>query len=128
MTAILELSPKDLQSHRLAAEVHRRRGRLDAAVEHLEAAARLDPGDRESRALLGLLRAEAPAGGDADGLGRVLADDTFATLTFARACLDQGLSEEAAQVFGCLLRRDPDNADAHAGLEQALRARLRRKG
>jgi tetratricopeptide (TPR) repeat protein len=128
LTAILELSPKDLQSHRLAAEVHRRRGRLDAAVEHLETAARLDPGDRESRALLGLLRAGAPAGGEANGLGRVLGDDTFATVTFARVCLDQGLAEEAAQVFGRILRRDPDNAHARAGLEQALRARLRRKG
>jgi tetratricopeptide (TPR) repeat protein len=128
LTSILELSPKDLQSHRLAAEVHRRRGRLDAAVEHLETAARLDPGDRESRALLGLLRAGAPAGGEANGLGRVLGDDTFATVTFARVCLDQGLAEEAAQVFGRILRRDPDNAHARAGLEQALRARLRRKG
>jgi tetratricopeptide (TPR) repeat protein len=128
LTAILQLSPKDLQSHRLAAEIHRRRGRLDAAVEHLEAAMRLDPGDRESRALLGLLRAEAPTGGQADGLARVLADDTFATVTFSRACLDQGLAEEAAQIFGRILRRDPDNAEARAGLEQALRARLRRKG
>jgi tetratricopeptide (TPR) repeat protein len=128
LTAILELSPKDLQSHRLAAEVHRRQGRLDAAVEHLETVTRLDPGDRESRALLGLLRAEAPASGEAEGLGRALNDDTFATITFARACLDQGLSEEAAQVFGRILRRDPDHTDARGGLEQALRARLRRKG
>jgi len=128
LTAILELSPKDLQSHRLAAEVHRRCGRLDTAVEHLEAVTRLDPGDRESRALLSLLRAEAPASGESAGLGRALADDTFATITFARACLDQGLSEEAAQVFGRILRRDPDHADARGGLEQALRARLRRKG
>lgn len=128
LTAILELSPKDLQSHRLAAEVHRRQGRLDAAVEHLEAVTRLDPGDRESRALLSLLRAEVPAGGEAAGLGRALSDETFATITFARACLEQGLSEEAAQVFGRILRRDPDHADARGGLEQALRARLRRKG
>src|SRR5690242_6388740 len=35
LTAILQMSPKDVQCHRLAAEVHRRAGRLDAAVGHL---------------------------------------------------------------------------------------------
>ncbi len=128
LTAILEVSPKDLQCHRLAAEIHRRRGRLDAALGHLEEAARLDPGDRESRALLGLLRAGPPGGEAAGGLGSVLADDTFVTVTFGKVCLDQGLAEEAGQIFTRLLRRDRDNADARAGLEQALRARLRRKG
>jgi tetratricopeptide (TPR) repeat protein len=128
VTAILEVSPKDLQSHRLAAEIHRRRGDLDATIAHLEAVARLDPGDRESRALLGLLRADAGAPAETDGLGRVLRDDTFVTVTFGRTCLDQGLAEEAAQVFTRLLRRDPDNPQAREGLGQTLRARLRRKG
>src|SRR5918999_4088483 len=45
LTAILEASPKDLESHRLAAEIHRRRGGIDAAVAHWEAVTRLDPGD-----------------------------------------------------------------------------------
>jgi tetratricopeptide (TPR) repeat protein len=126
LTAILEVSPKDLQSHRLAAEIHRRRGGVDAVVAHLEAVTRLDPGDRESRALLGLLRTGAAA--EPDGLGRVLGDDTFVTTTFGRVCLDQGLPEEAAHVFTRLLRRDPNNSAAREGLEQAVRARFRRKG
>src|SRR5438477_10283407 len=42
--AILQTSPKDVQCHRLAAEVHRRAGRLDVAVGHLEKAVGLDPG------------------------------------------------------------------------------------
>jgi tetratricopeptide (TPR) repeat protein len=128
LTAILEVSPKDLQSHRLAAEIHRRRGAVDATIAHLEAVTLLDPGDRESRALLGLLRSDPGAAADTDGLGRVLRDDTFVTVAFGRACLEQGLAEEAAQVFTRLLRRDSDNAEARGGLEQALRARLRRKG
>src|SRR6266705_332652 len=33
--AILEASPKDAQSHRLAAEIERRLGRIDRAVTHL---------------------------------------------------------------------------------------------
>ena len=124
--AILQASPKDLQCHRLASEVHRRLGRLDDAVRHLEQAASLDPGDREARALLGLLRAEAPAGDS--GLARLLADDTFVTVAFGRLCLDQGLADEAAIVFTRLLRNDPDDAGARERLETALRARSRRKG
>lgn len=124
---LLEATPHDAEAHRLAAELNRRSGRLDVAVEHLEAAVRADPGDREARALLGLLRAEAPAG-ESGGLARVLSDDTFVTVAFGALCLDQGLADEAAHVFTRVLRKDPDNTEARAGLEQALRARLRRKG
>jgi len=124
--AILRVSPNDVQCHRLAAEVHRRLGRIDDAARHLERAASLDPGDRESRALLGLLRAGASLGDS--GMARLLADDTFVTVAFGTLCLDQGLADEATIVFTRLLRKDPDNAGARERLEAALRARSRRKG
>jgi len=127
-SAILELAPKDVQAHRLAAELQRRLGRVDQAVIHLESALRLDPADRESRSLLALLRAAAPQGEDVSGLGRILADDTFATVAFGAVCLEQGCVEEAAQIFTRILRKDPDNREARAGLETTLRARQRRKG
>jgi len=126
LSAILETSPKDVQCHRLAAEVHRRAGRLDAAVGHLEKAVGLDPGDRDSKALLSLLRADAVV--DGSGLARVLADDTFATLSFGTLCLEQGLAEEAALVLNRVVRRAPDNTEARERLEAALRARSRRRG
>ncbi len=125
---MLQANPKDVQCHRLAAEASRRLGRLDAAVRHLDAAVELDPTDRESRALLALLRADPGAGGDGSGLARVLADDTFATLAFGGACLEQGLADEAAIVFTRVLRRSPDNGEARERLEAALRARSRRRG
>ena len=128
LTAILQLSPRDVQSHRLAAEIHRRHGRIDEAVAHLETAVRLDAGDRETRALLGLLRAATPSPGEAGGLARVLGDDTFATVAFGTLCREQACLEEAAQTFTTILRRDPGNRDARDGLEQMLRARQRRKG
>ena len=127
LAAILETSPNDVQCHRLAAEIHRRRGRLDEAVAHLEAAVRLDAGDRESRALLGLLRATPPAG-ETSGLARVLGDDTFATVAFGTLCLEQSCLEEAAQTFTKILRKDPANRAAREGLELTLHARQRRKG
>jgi tetratricopeptide (TPR) repeat protein len=126
VAVILEVSPRDVQPHRLAAEIHRRCGRLDEAVRHLETAVTLDPGDRESRSLLGLLRASGP--GEGSGLRRVLADDTFVTLAFGSLCLDQGLLDDAASVFTRLLRKNPDNPEARERLEQTLRARLRRRG
>jgi tetratricopeptide (TPR) repeat protein len=126
--AILKLAPRDVQCHRLAAEAHRRRGDIDAAVGHLETAVALDPGDRESRALLPLLRATPESGAEATGLARVLSDDTFVTVTFGTLCLEQGCVEEAAQVFTRILRKDPNHHEARERLEQALRARARRKG
>jgi tetratricopeptide (TPR) repeat protein len=128
LEAILQTSPKDVQCHRLAAEVHRRAGRLDAAVAHLEKAVGLDPGDRESNTLLSLLRGDAAGPGEAAGLARVLSDDTFATLSFGALCLEQGLADEAALVLTRVVRRSPDNAEARARLEAALRARSRRRG
>ena len=103
-------------------------GRIDEAVTCLEVAVRLDPGDRESRSLLGLLRAATPPDGDASGLGRLLGDDTFATVAFGTLCLEQGCVEEAAQAFTRILRRDPEHREARERLETTLRARQRRKG
>jgi len=129
MRTILEASPKDVQCLRLAAEVERRRGNVDAAADQLERVVKLDPGDREARALLGFLRADPrAAAAESSGLTRVLRDDTFATLTFGTICLEQGCLDEAATVFTRLLRKDPDNLRAREGLEQTLRARSRRKG
>jgi predicted Zn-dependent protease len=125
---ILEQSPKDVQCLRLAAEVERRRGNVDGAADHLEKVVKLEPGDRESKVLLGLLRADPQATGESTGLARVLRDDTFATLTFGTACLEQGCLDEAAAVFTRLLRKDANNAAARDGLERTLGARSRRKG
>ena len=128
LEAILEVSPKDVQSHRLAAEVQRRMGHIDEAVRHLEAAIALDPADRESQGLLALLRGSEPPAAGATGLARVLSDDTFATVTFGALCLEQGCVEEAAQIFTRILRKNPDHREAREKLEGALRARQRRKG
>lgn len=124
---VLEVQPNDVQCHRLIADLYRRHGDIDTAIEHLETVVTLDPGDRESLALLGLLRPDMPAG-ELTGLARVLRDDTFVTVTFGTVCLQQGCIEEAVTVFTRLLRKDPSHIRAREGLEQALRARSRRKG
>ena len=124
---ILAASPNDVPTRRLAADADCRRCRVDRAAEHLDVVVTADPADRESRALLAVLRA-APGADEASGLARVLRDDTFVTASFAAVALEQGATEEAALVYTRLLRRDPNHAGAREGLEQALRARLRRKG
>ena len=125
---ILQSSPKDAQVHRLAAGIHRRAGRLEEARQHLEHVVKLDGGDRESRLLLETLAAGGRAG-DGSPLGRVLADDTFATMSMGALCLEQGLSDEAAQIFLRLTRKHPGDARARDRLEEALRAKTqKRKG
>jgi tetratricopeptide (TPR) repeat protein len=124
---MLRVSPKDVQCLRLAAELNRRLARIDAAVSQLELVTSLDPGDRESRALLGLLRAGATASAET-GVARLLSDDTFVTPAFGELCLEQGLGDEAAIVFTRMLRKNPGDAGARERLETALRARSRRKG
>ena len=49
---ILEASPRDVQAHRIAAEIHRKAGRWEEARQHLERVVKLDAADRESRLLL----------------------------------------------------------------------------
>ncbi len=125
---ILQSSPKDAQAHRLTAEIHRRAGRWEEARQHLERVVKLDAGDRESRLLLETLAAEGHAG-DGSPLGRVLADDTFATMSMGAVCLEQGLNDEAAQIFLRLTRKNPGDARARERLEEALRAKTqKRKG
>jgi tetratricopeptide (TPR) repeat protein len=126
--AILEASPHEAQAHRLAGDLYRRAGALVDAVGHLEQAVRLDPGDRESRALLDVLGAGGTVS-DGSALKQLLSDDTFVTMSFGRLCLEQGLVDEAAQIFLRLLGRDLRNAEAREGLEEALRFKTqRRKG
>jgi hypothetical protein len=68
-----------------------------------------------------------PPGGST--LERLLADDTFATMSFATVCLDQGLVDEAAQVLLRILTKDPGHAQARARLDEALRLKTqKRKG
>ena len=128
LSIILQASPKDAQAHRLAADVHRRAGRLPEARQHLERVVRLDAGDRESRLLLETLAAEGRAG-EGSPLARALADDTFATMSMGALCLEQGLPDEAAQIFLRLTRKNPGDARARDRLEEALRAKTqKRKG
>lgn len=128
LQVILAATPRVAEAHRLAAEIHRRAGQPEPAARHLEALLRLEPGDREARAVLELLRGEGRVAGTSP-LAAVLADDTFATLAFADVCLAQGLHEEAAQICLRRLRAHPDDPRARERLARALRAKpQRRKG
>ena len=128
LTALVARAPDDAESHRLLAALYRKRGNPDRAIEHLERVVALDAADREARTTLELLKGARPDG-TAHGLKRLLEDDTFVTATFGNLCLQQGLLEDAAQIFVRMLRKDPENREARERLEETLRARTqRRKG
>jgi tetratricopeptide (TPR) repeat protein len=126
LRALLAKSPRDSEAHRLVAEIHLRAERWEAAREHLEQAAALDPGDRESRALLDLVAAGGAAAGTSP-LRHVLGDDVFATATFAAVCLEQGLADEAALIAFRQRQKNPGDARARALWDQAVRAKTQRR-
>jgi tetratricopeptide (TPR) repeat protein len=125
---ILQASPRDVQAHRMAAEIHRKAGRWEEARQHLERVVKLDAADRESRLVLEALGAEGRADAGSP-LGRVLADDTFVTASMGTLCLEQGLADDAALIFLRLSRKNPGDMQARARLEEALKAKTqKRKG
>ncbi len=125
---ILQASPRDVQAHRMAAEVHRKAGRWEEARQHLERVVKLDAADRESRRLLEAVGAEGRADAGSP-LSRVLADDTFVTASMGALCLEQGLADDAALIFLRLSRKNPGDMQARARLEEALKAKTqKRKG
>jgi tetratricopeptide (TPR) repeat protein len=125
---ILMASPRDVQAHRMAAEIHRKVGRWEEARQHLERVVKLDSTDREARLLLEGLAAEGRTEA-ASPLSRVLADDTFVTASMGTLCLQQGLIDDATLIFLRLSRKHPGDMEARARLDEALRAKTqRRKG
>jgi len=125
---ILQASPRDVQAHRMAAEIHRKAGRWEEARQHLERVVKLDAADRESRLLLEALGAEGRVDAGSP-LSRVLADDTFVTVSMGTLCLEQGLADDAALIFLRLSRKNPGDMQARARLEEALKAKTqKRKG
>ena len=127
--AILEASPHEAQAHRLAGDLYRRAGALADAVSHLEHAVRLDPGDRESRALLDVLGAGGSVS-DGSALKQLLADDTFVTDELRPASASSRGWSTRRRRSSCAssdaIRR---HVGARAGLEEALRLKTqRRKG
>jgi tetratricopeptide (TPR) repeat protein len=125
---ILADNPADAHAHRLAGELERRAGRIPEALMHLRRTVALDRSDRESSLLLAVLEA---GGQVASGsvLAHLLADDTFVTVSFGTVCLEQGLADEATQIFLRILGKEPGHAAARVKLEDALRGKTqKRKG
>ncbi len=92
-----------------------RSGKLDAAAERFEEAARLDPGPR-ARVLLGNVRwaqgkAEQAREAWAEAL-KVAPEQPDALLGTARADLAAGQTAKAAETAGAVIERHPERADA----------------
>jgi tetratricopeptide (TPR) repeat protein len=122
----LKSEPDHEPALRLAAECALRLADPAGTLAHLRRLAVLDPDDR---ALQGQLRALEVAlgrvrpGQEAGGLWPLLADDTFATVTFGDLCLGQGLLDEATAVFSRIVLRAPGHAIARERLAELGRPR-----
>jgi tetratricopeptide (TPR) repeat protein len=105
-----------------AARVHFLRGRTEKAIELLERADRLMPDNPRILAYLGM--AESKAGRFEDALvhleGASLLDPTRIDVgnELAGVYFELERYEEAAEAWGRVLKLDPDNLLARAGLEQ----------
>jgi tetratricopeptide (TPR) repeat protein len=112
---------------RLAVECSLRQADPAGALQHCRRLLALDPDDRVAQ---GQLRAlEVAVGGgrrvgpEAGGLWPLLADDTYATVTFGDLCVAQGLVDEATAVFSRIVLRSPDHEIARARLADLGRGR-----
>jgi tetratricopeptide (TPR) repeat protein len=123
----LQAEPDHEPALRIAAECALRLADPRGALGHLRRLGVLDPDDRTAQ---GQLRALEVASGrdrgrvESGGLWPVLADDTFATVTFGDLCVAQGLLDEATAVFSRIVLRSPDHAVARARLADLGRARI----
>jgi tetratricopeptide (TPR) repeat protein len=111
---------------RLAVECALRLAQPRDALKHLRRLAVLDPDDRATQGQLRALEiavGDRTPSGEAGGLWPLLADDTYATVTFGDLCVAQGLLDEATAVFGRLVLRKPDHEIARARLAELGRTR-----
>lgn len=122
----LQGEPDHEPALRVAAECALRLGDPRGALAHLRRLGVLEPDDR---AIQGQLRAlevgvgRVSAGRDAGGLWPLLADETFATVTFGDLCLTQGLLDEATAVFSRIVVRSPEHEIARGRLAELGRSR-----
>jgi tetratricopeptide (TPR) repeat protein len=110
---------------RLAAECALRLADPLGALGYLRRLGVLDPDDRATQGQLRALEVAAGRGraGESGGWWALLADDTYATVTFAELCVAQGLLDEALAVYSRIVLRRPDHDMARARLAELGRTR-----
>lgn len=121
----LHAEPDHEPALRIAAECALRLADPVGALVHVRRLGVLDPDDRATQGQLRALEVAAGRGrgGTEGGLWPLLADDTFATVTFGDLCVDQGLLDEATAVFGRIVLRSPQHDKARGRLAELGRAR-----
>ncbi len=112
------------EMHYLLSVVYRRLGYLDRAVERLNAARALEPGNAQYDAELGrLMIMQGDLNGALEILTRALENDpelVEAYLGFGELFYAAGQTADAARSYGSALAREADNRDALLGLAGLL--------
>lgn len=103
---VIELAPDNLLVHRLLGDLYREQERLAEAREQYEAVLAYNPLDREVKELLAHLPPSEGA-----------VEEILATETLADLYVQQGLLEEAAQIYRRLFEGDPSKGHLLKKLE-----------
>ena len=107
---ILEVHPENVQAYRRLATLYKGGGEFPAAMEACQAVLRIDPSDREAKALR-------------DELARLLAETPqygVVSATLAALYMNQGHYEKAAETYRSLVEKEPERPEHRSGLKTAL--------
>jgi FkbM family methyltransferase len=124
--AVLEATPEEPLAHYLLGSLLGASGRLEAACEHLQTAARLDPSAAAPRSDLGNVFYSQGRVQEAEAAYRdaIAVEPEFADAhgNLGRLLLDAGRIDEAIESFSALASLVSDNPEAHFMLADALSA------
>lgn len=118
---ILSINPDNVPAHKKLIALYRDQGDRDAALASCASVLRIDPSDKETKALLSVLQRECEAGGAVPDAASVPQDeDGIVSETLAELYVRHGHYEKAAVTYQRLLIQYPGRPDLRQGLEAAL--------
>jgi len=108
---VLSVHPENVQAYRRLATLYKGGGEFPAAMEACQAVLRIDPSDREAKAIrdeMARQMSETPQHG-------------VVSATLAALYMNQGHYEKAAETYRGLVEKEPDRLEHQNGLETALK-------
>lgn len=122
---VLGAQPHFLKARESLADLYLAKGETDKALEHLQIAVTINPGNFQRRYDLAKMLMDQ---GQIDDAGKVLAEMLAdgcrypeLLMRVGKALRDLGREEDAARAFNCSIENEPDNTEAYEILEDMHR-------